>query len=169
MPIEGWPDEDEMVADLYGGAWADPERWAARCRPDACVVCTSGHPYGILTELDHTWVTTDPEVAIFGYVCVISKVHAVEPFDLSRNAQVEFWFEVLAVARALSHALHPIKMNYEIHGNTLPHLHVHLMPRQPDDAFVGRPIDLREFHHRYSDDELSMLQAVVAAAAIEGR
>jgi diadenosine tetraphosphate (Ap4A) HIT family hydrolase len=168
MPTERWPNEDEMIAELYGGAWADPESWVARCRPDGCVVCVSGHPYGILQEFAHTWVTTDAEVAIFGYVCVISKVHAVEPYDLSEEAQTTFWSDCLAVARALSHALRPVKMNYEIHGNTLPHLHMHLLPRQPDDAFVGRPIDLKEFHHRYSDGDISMLKGVLASVSNAG-
>ena len=155
-----------MVAELYGGAWADPESWAKRCRPDGCVICTSGRPFGIIGELAHTWVTTDPEVAVFGYVCVISKSHAVEPFDLPEADRAAFWCEAMAVARALSQRLHPVKMNYEIHGNTLPHLHMHLLPRQPDDAFVGRPIDLREFHHRYSETDIELLRAVVRSAAL---
>jgi len=165
--IERWPNEAEMVAELYGGAWADPARWAQRCRPEGCVIGTSGQPYGIVGGLAHTWVTTDPEVAIFGYVCVISKSHAVEPFDLPSADQATFWREAMAVARALSRALRPIKMNYEIHGNTLPHLHMHLLPRQPDDAFVGRPIDLKEFHHRYTEPDLEMLRAAVRAAAFD--
>jgi hypothetical protein len=102
MSIERWPSEDEMVAELYGGVWADPESWAQRCRPDGCVVCTSGRPYWIVGGLVHTWVTTDPEVAVFGYVCVISKLHAVEPFDLSTAEQAAFWREAMAVARAVS-------------------------------------------------------------------
>jgi diadenosine tetraphosphate (Ap4A) HIT family hydrolase len=167
MNIERWPNEDEMVAELYGGAWADPEDWAKRCRPDGCVICTSGRPYGIVGGLAHTWVTTDPEVAVFGYVCVISKSHAVEPFDLPTTDQATFWREAMAVARALSERLRPIKMNYEIHGNTLPHLHMHLLPRQPDDAFVGRPIDLKEFHHRYTESDLEMLKAAVRSAAFD--
>ena len=167
MSIERWPNEDEMVAELYGGVWADPESWAKRCRPDGCVVCTSGRPYGIVGGLAHIWVTTDPEVAVFGYVCVISKLHAVEPFDLSIADQATFWREAMAVARAVSERLRPIKMNYEIHGNTLPHLHMHLLPRQPDDAFVGRPIDLKEFHHRYTESDLEMLKAAVRSAAFD--
>jgi diadenosine tetraphosphate (Ap4A) HIT family hydrolase len=85
-----------MVAELYGGAWADPEGWAKRCRPDGCIVCISGRPYGIVGELPHTWVTTDLEIALFGYVCVISKHHAVEPFDLSDELQAIFWSEAMA-------------------------------------------------------------------------
>ncbi|MGB6535125.1 MAG: hypothetical protein WBF58_04100 [Xanthobacteraceae bacterium] len=32
-------------------------------------------------------------------------------------------------------------MNYEIHGNTIPHLHLHIFPRYRGDPFEGRPID----------------------------
>jgi hypothetical protein len=41
--------------------------------------------FGIIGELTHTWVTTDPDVAVNGYVCVILKTRAVEPFELSRR------------------------------------------------------------------------------------
>jgi len=70
VELERWPNEDEMVTELYGGAWSDLEAWERRCQPDGCIICTSGRPYGILAEFPDTWVTTDPEVAIFGYVCV---------------------------------------------------------------------------------------------------
>jgi diadenosine tetraphosphate (Ap4A) HIT family hydrolase len=30
-------------------------------------------------------------------------------------------------------------MNYENHGNTVPHLHMHLFPRLPCDIYVGFP------------------------------
>lgn len=40
--------------------------------------------------------------------------------------------------------MRPIKINYEIHGNTLPHLHVHVFPRYAGDPFEGRPIDPRQ-------------------------
>ena len=38
-------------------------------------------------------------------------------------------------AEAIARQLRPAKMNYEIHGNTIPHLHVHLLPRGPGDGF----------------------------------
>jgi hypothetical protein len=38
---------------------------------------------------------------------------------------------------------------------------MHLIPRQPDDAFVGRPIDLKETHHRYTPAEIEQLRAAV--------
>lgn len=147
-----------MAAELYGGAWADEASWHRRRHPDGCVVCASGHPFGIIGELDHTWVTTDPEVAVDGYVCVISKTHAIEPFELPEAERVAFWTEAMLVAERLNQLIRPVKMNYEIHGNTLPHLHMHLIPRQAHDPFVGRPVNLKETHHRYTDTELDQLR-----------
>jgi diadenosine tetraphosphate (Ap4A) HIT family hydrolase len=161
MELERWPNEAEMIAELHGGAWSNREGWARRCQPEGCIVCTSGRPYGIIADLTHTWVTTDPEVAIFGYVCVISKVHAVEPFDLPDQGAA-FWQEAMAVAQVVNGLYQPVKLNYQIHGNTLPHLHMHLFPRQPDDGFVGRPVDLKDFRHRYSDRELAKLRSALA-------
>jgi diadenosine tetraphosphate (Ap4A) HIT family hydrolase len=34
-----------------------------------------------------------------------------------------------------------VKLNLEIHGNTLPHLHVHVFPRYIGDRFERGPID----------------------------
>jgi diadenosine tetraphosphate (Ap4A) HIT family hydrolase len=34
-----------------------------------------------------------------------------------------------------------MKLNYEIHGNTIPHLHMHFYPRYPGDPFEGGPIN----------------------------
>ena len=36
-----------------------------------------------------------------------------------------------------------VKLNYEIHGNTIPHLHVHLFPRYKGDPFEDGPINPR--------------------------
>ena len=36
-----------------------------------------------------------------------------------------------------------VKINYELHGNTMPHLHMHLFPRYLDDSFPSAPIDYR--------------------------
>ena len=47
------------------------------------------------------------------------------------------------VSRAVAAATGAVKLNYEIHGNTVPHLHVHLFPRYVGDAFEGGPIDPR--------------------------
>lgn len=149
-----------MIDELYGGGWADLDRWRARRRPAGCVVCRAGRPYGILGELPNTWITTDPEVALYGYVCVISKAHAAEPYELSDVDQAAFWRESMLVAQLLDDLIRPVKMNYEIHGNTLPHLHMHMLPRQPNDPFVGWPIELTETHHTYTPAEIEQLRGM---------
>jgi len=121
-------------------ALVKPRKLGQAVPTGGCIVCTSGRPYGIIADLDHTWVTTDPEVAIFGYVCVISKVHAVEPFDLPDEGAA-FWLEAMAVAQVVNRLYRPVKLNYQIHGNTLPHLHMHLFPvNQTTGSSVARSI-----------------------------
>ncbi len=131
-------------------------------------MCRSGRPFGLLGEPGHTWVTTDPDVAVRGYVCVFAKAHAVEPFQLPEAESAGFWHDCMAVAQALADLFRPVKMNYEVHGNILPHLHMHLLPRQPGDAFVGRPLNLKERHHTYSEADLDVLKAMVARLSASG-
>lgn len=47
----------------------------------------------------------------------------------------------MRTAAAAASVMRPVKMNYEIHGNTIPHLHVHIIPRFRGDPFEHSPID----------------------------
>lgn len=47
------------------------------------------------------------------------------------------------VAAAIQEITRAVKMNYEIHGNSIPHLHVHLFPRYKGDPFEDGPINPR--------------------------
>jgi diadenosine tetraphosphate (Ap4A) HIT family hydrolase len=49
--------------------------------------------------------------------------------------------DIQRVGRALQEITKAVKLNYEIHGNTVPHLHVHLYPRYRGDPFEGRSIE----------------------------
>ena len=80
---------------------------------------------------------------MLGYVCVVSKRHVVEPFELDEVERPAFWEEMLRAAETVNRLFRPTKINYEIHGNTIPHLHVHIFPRYAGDPFVGGPIDPR--------------------------
>ncbi|MGH7881794.1 MAG: HIT family protein [Candidatus Dormibacteraceae bacterium] len=63
--------------------------------------------------------------------------HVTEPTELSLEEAAGYWHEVLRVAKALLHHYRPLKMNYETQGNSLPHLHTHLIPRYPIDPAPG--------------------------------
>lgn len=52
--------------------------------------------------------------------------------------------DVQLYARALKAVTNAVKINYEIHGNTIPHLHIHLYPRYIDDPFPNKAIDYNQ-------------------------
>jgi diadenosine tetraphosphate (Ap4A) HIT family hydrolase len=76
-----------------------------------------------------------------GYCCVVLKRHAVELHELPDEEAIAFMRDIQRVGRAIHEITKAVKLNYEIHGNTIPHLHVHLYPRHRGDPFEGRPID----------------------------
>ncbi len=127
-----------------GSAWDDPARWEELKRPSACPICLAGSPKDVLCEWRATWVTAGPDAPLPGYACVVSKLHVVEPFELPADDLASFWDEAMFAARVLKRLFRPTKLNYEIHGNTIPHLHLHLLPRYAGDPYVGGPIDFRQ-------------------------
>jgi diadenosine tetraphosphate (Ap4A) HIT family hydrolase len=60
-------------------------------------------------------------------------------------------------------------MNYEIHGNTIPHLHMHLFPRSADDPYVGYVITSRVWFTRTPEELASIASAIRAELAAQGR
>ncbi len=51
--------------------------------------------------------------------------------------------DVQKASKALKKVTGAVKINYEIHGNSMPHLHVHLFPRYIDDDYHGAPIEYK--------------------------
>jgi diadenosine tetraphosphate (Ap4A) HIT family hydrolase len=130
-----------------------------------CVICDNpaGRPNDVLVELPSSWVTGGRQACLPGYVCVVSRQHVREPFELADGGA--WWADCMLVAKALNDELHPRKMNYEIHGNTIPHLHLHLYPRSGDDPFVGLPIDGTARLVDRSSEDLNRLRRVIETAA----
>src|SRR5215510_13513222 len=122
--------------------WNSPE-WEALCSGEACLICRNDRPCGIVAELNATYLTSNPESPTRGYCCLVLKQHAVELYDLSAEEASALMRDIQRVAKALQAITGAVKLNYEIHGNTLPHLHVHLFPRYKGDPFENGPIDPR--------------------------
>lgn len=80
-----------------------------------------------------------------GYTIVIWRGrHVAEPTELSAEEASRYWLEVLEAGRALERCLEPVKMNYDLLGNSLPHLHTHVIPRYADDPKPGWPFPFPE-------------------------
>lgn len=127
-----------------------------------CIVCRQGGPRDVIGELPTVWVTAPARAPLPAYACVVAKRHVVEPFELDEPEMTAFWAESMSVAAAVNELVRPVKMNYEIHGNTIPHLHLHLYPRFAGDPFDGRPIDGRSSAFERSIEDIERLRAAVA-------
>lgn len=121
--------------------WSDPDKWAKLCSGESCVICLQGCPRDVVALLEASWLTVNEDAPMRGYCCLVFQRHAVELHDLSGDEAAAYMRDVQQVSRAVKTLTGAVKMNYEIHGNSLPHLHTHFYPRHVGDMFEGRPID----------------------------
>ncbi len=75
-----------------------------------------------------------------GHCLVVLKEHRTELFHLTPAVRFVLMEEVSRLAEAVNRALGPDKINYELLGNRVPHLHWHVVPRYRSDPLWGRPI-----------------------------
>lgn len=89
-----------------------------------------------------------------GYTLVVWRGrHVAEPTQLAETEATAYWLEVLRVGRALESYLDPVKMNYDLLGNSMPHLHTHVIPRYADDPRPGWPFPFPDGDPGGIDDE----------------
>ena len=72
-------------------------------------------------------------------IAVFRGRHVVEPTELTDGEAATYGREVLRVGRAIEAAFAPVKLNYDLLGNSVPHLHTHIVPRYADDPRPGWP------------------------------
>jgi diadenosine tetraphosphate (Ap4A) HIT family hydrolase len=111
--------------------------------PGDCVMCGKfGRGGGDLhiAELEASRVFLHEDQFFPGYVLLVLRRHAAELYELSGPERRTLIEEVSRVAEALARAFRPVKMNYELLGNQVPHIHWHLVPRLPTDPAPLRPI-----------------------------
>ena len=122
-------------------SWKNPQRWEEMRNGTDCPMCRSRRE--AVAELQTSWILASPNDPVRGYACLVFNRHAIELHDLSATEGGAFMGDAQRLSSAIESVTHPIKLNYEIHGNTIPHLHMHFFPRYVGDAFEGRPIDPR--------------------------
>jgi diadenosine tetraphosphate (Ap4A) HIT family hydrolase len=70
-----------------------------------------------------------------GYtILYYNREHVTELFQLTQDNRAAFMEDLNKVSRAIFDAYHPHKMNYELLGNVVPHLHWHVIPRRESDS-----------------------------------
>ncbi len=140
--------------------WRDGASWQALRDGTACPICLEG-PNDVLAALSVSWVIAPLRAPLPAHCCVVAKRHVVEPFELPEDEFSAFFRDAMVAARALAEEFRPVKLNYEIHGDTIPHLHLHLFPRFVGDPFEGGPIDPKQATFVRSDADLQRLSAAI--------
>ena len=123
--------------------WSNPEEWERLRNADSCPVCLHGRPEDAIAELETSFLIASEDGPMKGYCFLLFKRHAIELYELSDEEAASFMRDVQRTARAVHEITRAVKLNYEIHGNTIPHLHLHLFPRYIGDRFENQPINPR--------------------------
>jgi diadenosine tetraphosphate (Ap4A) HIT family hydrolase len=74
-----------------------------------------------------------------GWCVLVLKRHATELWQLGPAERAALMDEVTRVAQALAVEFDAVKMNYELLGNEVPHIHWHVVPRRADDPAPRKP------------------------------
>ena len=143
------------------------EDWAERMAGQGCPMCAA------VGRGDNDWwmavyagefadVYLERRSRLPGYCIVVWRHgHVAEPTDLDPRRAAGYWLEVLAAGRAIRERFDPVKLNYLTLGNTVPHLHTHVLPRYPGDPAPGGPIAWQEI---FSDDPVPEAELHLQAA-----
>jgi len=107
-----------------------------------CSMCTKwqDEPELRVVELDRTFVLLNRDQFFPGYCFVVAREHVTELFHLDPAERAAVMEEVNAVAVAVASVFKPDKLNYELLGNMVPHMHWHVVPRFRSDSLWPRPI-----------------------------
>jgi diadenosine tetraphosphate (Ap4A) HIT family hydrolase/GNAT superfamily N-acetyltransferase len=129
--------------------WSDRDAWERLRRGEGCPLCETVRAgfdeddYGVtLARTESSLIRLARNQRARGYCVVVATLHKVEPFELGPGERQAFFDEVLSTGQAIQEICRPIKINYELLGNSVPHLHAHVVPRYADDGAPGGPLPL---------------------------
>ncbi|MFE1190040.1 HIT family protein [[Kitasatospora] papulosa] len=142
------------------GAW--PENFTDHRYGTNCPMCTNDFTaddigWGLLVrrgEASNAYLWRSGQVR--GYAVVIyTGRHVAEPTELEEGEAAAFWRDVLALGRAVEALYEPLKMNYLLLGNQIPHAHWHCVPRREvgTDAAPGGPLPFEVLYLDRQDEE----------------
>lgn len=108
---------------------------------DTCLYCKNKEKLDSLmipiAELGVTKLYLFREQTYYGRCVIAYKDHGVELTDLSPEESALFIQDMQRVGKAITAAVNPAKVNYGMFSDTLPHLHVHIVPKQKDGYGFG--------------------------------
>ena len=126
-----------------------------------CPYCNKGEAldkFGVLA-----FETETSEIIVFndqhhkGRAIVAYKAdHIAEIQDLSDEERNKFMADVADTAKSIQKAYHPDRINYGAYGDTLGHLHIHLVPKYKDGFEWGGTFVMNTNEYA-TEEELNMV------------
>ncbi|MDW3094825.1 MAG: HIT family protein [Gammaproteobacteria bacterium] len=103
---------------------------------DQCIFCGK---QTIVHETELTYVTYDSYPASPGHILIITKRHVPNYFDCSPAEVVDLWQSVAVAKQLVEKDYSPDSYNVGINvgavaGQSVPHIHIHLIPRYTGDV-----------------------------------
>jgi diadenosine tetraphosphate (Ap4A) HIT family hydrolase len=93
-----------------------------------------------------------------GYCMLVARRHATELHQLADAERSGYLEEMTLLSHAIEICFRPRKMNFELLGNQVPHLHWHLFPRRDDDPETLKSVWLALDRAELDDAERERLQ-----------
>jgi diadenosine tetraphosphate (Ap4A) HIT family hydrolase len=93
----------------------------------------------VVWQFPHSVAVLGPWQFYTGYCVLVSREHATELHHLRAN-QSSFLGEMATLAEAVGACFNPHKLNCELLGNVVPHLHWHVFPRSAHDPERLNPV-----------------------------
>jgi diadenosine tetraphosphate (Ap4A) HIT family hydrolase len=108
----------------------------------SCKACTGVWPAAdhFIAELGLSKAYLHTDQFFPGWTVVVLRRHAAELFHLSPAERIQLMDDVNTVAEALAQTYGAKKINYELLGNQLPHIHWHIIPRLTTDPAPLDPV-----------------------------
>ncbi|MFD4525534.1 HIT family protein [Streptomyces sp. NPDC058470] len=151
---------DRRIAPAPRTDW--PENFEDHLAGTGCPICTNDFTaedigWGLLINkgpFANAYLWRSGQVR--GYVVVIFTArHVAEPTAMTSAEAAGFWNEALAAGRAVEQYYRPLKLNYQLLGNAVPHAHFHITPRRcaDQDPAPGGPLPFDVLDHGRQDEE----------------
>lgn len=93
----------------------------------------------VVWRFPHSVAVLGPWQQYTGYCLLVAREHATELSQLGPN-RAAYLEEMSLLAAAIEACFKPLKLNYELLGNQVPHLHWHIFPRYVTDPDRLRPV-----------------------------
>ncbi|MGE0474062.1 MAG: HIT family protein [Nitrospirales bacterium] len=107
-----------------------------------CKICSKDWPFSdhFICEMGLTKAYLFEDQFFPGWTILVLKDHRTELFELTQEARGRLMEEVSRMGKALSQIFKARKINSELLGNQVPHIHWHVIPRLMADPDRLKPV-----------------------------